>query len=220
MNRSRPRITFAVLAIIVLACGQPSSQTEDAGPASVAGSNAAPTPVPSVGPSASSTSQGAAAVPQPPTEFTGSIICGPPVSGDRAGDVTTVDVDGTLTLTRQRGGAWRQTVTMTDERLEGEIVHTWESDGYATVGADPGPSVSATTWRIVNPGGSWEHRGFEASYADGTVIGDPVMAFVGSGGYAGLVGLMEVTAEIPSCGIEVKGVIFDGAPIPEPYIAP
>jgi hypothetical protein len=207
----RTNAVFAVLAIIVLACGQSSV--------------ASPSSVPSLSPRASATTSPsaivAAPVPEPPSEFTGRIECGPPVSGERAGTETVIEVGERLTLTRQRDGAWRQGVSMTDERLMGDVVHTWESDGYATTGAETGATVSAATFRIVNPGGSWVQRGFGASYLDGTAIGgDSAMVFVGEGGYSGLVAIMEVTAEIPDCGIEVKGVIFDGAPVPEPYVAP
>jgi len=45
------------------------------------------------------------------------------------------------------------------------------------------------------------------------------VVLVGEGGYEGLIAIFEETAELSSCGIEVHGVIFDGAPIPEPYTA-
>ena len=80
--------------------------------------------------------------------------------------------DGTE-LTRNRDGAWQQTVTMSDPRLEGAIYHTYEADLYRAAGADAdGPTVTAYTWRITNDGGTWETRGNTATFADGSSIGD------------------------------------------------
>ena len=40
-----------------------------------------------------------------------------------------------MVLTRDREGAWQQTVTMSDPRLEGAIHHTYEADMYRAAGA-------------------------------------------------------------------------------------
>jgi hypothetical protein len=41
---------------------------------------------------------------------------------------------------------------------------------------------------------------------------------VGQGAYDGLTALYEVTAETPPCTIDIRGVIFGDAPVPEPYL--
>jgi hypothetical protein len=85
--------------------------------------------------------------------------------------------------------------------------------------------VTAFTWRITNDGGTWETRGNAATFPDGSAIGDssgfdaPMRVFVGSGGYDGLVAILEVTEERnQGCVADVRGIIFDGAPVPEPYV--
>ena len=179
---------------------------------------ASPTASPSVAPSE-------ATAPQPPIEVTGTLSCGPPV---RNPTQETLDVgeDGTV-LTKDRGAAWQQTVTMTDPRLEGAIHHTYEADVYRAAGAAAdGPTVAAYTWRITNDGGTWESRGNMATFPDGSSIGDssgfyaPMRVFVGSGGYEGLVAILEVTEERnQGCIADVRGIIFEGAPVPEPFVA-
>ena len=172
---------------------------------------ASPTASPSVAPSHTVASQ-------QPVEFTGRIACGPAV---RIPTEETLDVgdDGTVVV-RYRQGAWNQTVSMSDSRLEGVIYQTWEADTYkADVTAADGPQVTGYTWRITNDEGSWESRGRSATFADGTPIGEPAEVLIGAGGYKGLVAVFEVTAESnQGCVIEVRGVIFEGAPVPEPFV--
>jgi hypothetical protein len=172
---------------------------------------ASPTASPSVAPSQ-------AVAPQPPVEFTGTIACGPPV---RNPTQETLDVgdDGTV-LVRNRNGAWQQIATMSDPRLEGAIYQTWEADTYqAEVTADGGPQVTGYTRRITNDEGTWESRGRTATFADGTPIGEPADVLVGAGGYEGLIAIYEVTEERDQgCVIDVRGIIFEGAPVPEPYV--
>jgi hypothetical protein len=125
-----------------------------------------------------------------------------------------------MVVSQYRGGAWRQTVTMSDRRLEGTIHHTWESDTYSAPTVVSGPQVWAATWRIVNDAGAWEIRSLGGQYTEGDPIGgDAAEIMVGQGSYEGLIAILEVTAEL-DCGVEVKGMIFDGAPVPEPYVAP
>jgi hypothetical protein len=158
------------------------------------------------------------AAPQPPVEFTGSIACGPPVASDRAGTDTTLEVgDEGLVLSRFRRGAWNQSIDVSDPRLEGRVYHTWESDAYALPGSN-GPEIQAWTLRIENEDGAWEEVGYGGSYADGTSMGDGPSVLIGEGTYAGLTAIYEVTAETPPCGIYIRGVIFEDAPIPEPYL--
>jgi hypothetical protein len=187
-------------------------------------SEASPTSSPPASPTASpSVAPSPATAPQPPVEFTGTIACGPPV---RNATEETLDVgdDGTV-LVRNRNGAWQQALTMSDPRLEGAIYNTYADDVYRAAGAGAdGPTVTAYSWRITNDGGTWEARGNTATFADGSSIGDPSTfyppsrVFVGSGGYEGLVAILETTAERDQgCVADVRGIIFDGAPLPEPY---
>ena len=75
---------------------------------------------------------------QAPVEVTGYVNCGPSVRSDTT-ETLDIGEDGTV-LTRYRGGAWQQTVTMSDPRLEGAIFHTYEADTYKPAGAaDDGP---------------------------------------------------------------------------------
>lgn len=212
---------FAVLAITVIGCGPASGgQTGSVGPAATPAPPASPASAPSVAPRSEEP-----AAPQPPVEFTGQITCGPPVRSDRAGTQETIEIgDEGIVLTRTRRGAWLQTVTMSDPRLEGTIYNTYETDSYAMPGAETGPQVGALTHRIENAEGAWESRAIFASDREGSPIGHegfgaPAEVLIGEGAYEGLIAIMEVTAEldVAPCGVEVRGIIFDGAPVPEPY---
>ena len=151
-----------------------------------------------------------------PVEFTGLWRCGPSV---RSVTTETLDVgaDGG-TVTRNRDGAWVQSADMTDARLEGTIHHTWESDAYAGPGAAPGPQVAAWTYRIENDQGAWVAHGTQGTFADGTTVGESANVLIGEGGYAGLFAIFEVTAQVGSCDNEVRGIIFDGVPAPQPFV--
>jgi hypothetical protein len=182
-------------------------------------SEASPTGSPAASPTASSSvAPSEAGAPQPPVEFTGTISCGPSV---RNPTEETLDVgDDGAVVVRNRNGAWQQVVTMSDPRLEGAIYHTYESDVYqAPEGTGDGPGVAGHTVRITNDGGTWESRGTSATFADGSPIGDPPDILVGSGGYEGLIAIYVVTEEREQgCVIDVHGIIFAGAPVPEPYV--
>ena len=208
---------LVVVAVVGINVG-PSLSTRSSVASSTSSPLASPVASPSVAPSQ-------AGAPQPPIEFTGTLACGPPV---RNPTQETLDVGGDeLVLTRDRDGAWQQTVTMSDPRLEGTVHQTSEEDVYRAAGADAdGPAVGTYAWRIVNDGGAWVSQGYTATFPDGSPIGNPAgfyvpsRVFVGSGGYEGLVAILEVTEERDgNCVADVHGVIFEGAPAPEPYIA-
>jgi hypothetical protein len=210
---------LAVLGILTMGCDQVSENPMESAPRATATALATP-----VEPSVVGASQEAPAG-QAPVEFTGTIVCGPPVSADRAGTEQILEVgDEGMLLTRSRGGAWKQTLAMSDRRLDGTVFHTYETDQYALAGGDDGPSVGALTHRIQNDAGAWESRVIFGSYREGSPIGrydsvDPPSVLIGEGGYDGLVAVMEVTAELENpCGVEVRGIIFAGAPVPEPFI--
>jgi hypothetical protein len=218
MNRmSKIAAAVAVLAVIVLGCSQvPAGQTGSAAPTRTPAPVTSPSAAPSVEASAAGTHQEAGAAPQPPVEFTGLIECG---SFVRQATEETLDVDDGIVLARRRGAAYRQSVEMSDPRLEGTIYHTFEADTYILAGAAQGPEVAAWTHRIENREGAWESHVVSASAADGSSIGEPPEVLIGEGAYAGLIAIFEVTAELEPCDFEVRGIIFDGAPVPEPYIA-
>jgi hypothetical protein len=157
-------------------------------------------------------------VPQPPAEFMGRVTCGPPIGPTGMGSETTVDIgDEGLVLTRYRGGTWRQTIDVTDPRLEGAIYHRWESDGYAVPAAETGPTVAAATWRIENDEGAWEGGQTELVLADGTQL-QSLTTLTGEGAYEGLTALMGVVGfEDGSCTADIRGVIVEGVPSHEPY---
>jgi len=200
-----------VLAITILGCSQV--------PGGPTGTDASPSPLamsPSEAPSVAANGHPAAA-PPPPVEFTGRIECGPPV---RQGTEETLDVgDEGMVVSRSRGGAWQQTVSMSDPRLEGAVYHTFEADEYRAAGAESGVMVWAATLRIVNETGAWENRGYGGTYSDSTPIGDnSPEVWIGEGAYEGLVAIVESTPIEGTCDADVRGIIFDGAPVPEPYI--
>jgi hypothetical protein len=108
---------------------------------------------------------------------------------------------------------------MSDPRLEGTAYETWEADSYAMPGAESGANVAALTFRIENEAGAWETRGYGGGFSDGTSIEVTFpTVLIGVGAYEGLIAIMESTNLEGACGDEVRGVIFEGAPVPEPYI--
>jgi hypothetical protein len=215
--------TFTVAMVAVIGCGQPSGvSTGGASPSTSPSPGTSPSVVPPVEPSVAATA--AKEAPPPPVELTGRIMCGPPVSPDRAGSEETVDVgDDGMTLTRSRAGAWHQTVAMSDPRLEGTVYHTWEADEYIEPGAEEGAGVWAATRRIENEEGAWETRDVGGNFSDGSPIGAPEFeapaVYVGEGAYEGMIAIME---ESPlegegACGADVRGVLFVDGPVPVPY---
>ena len=156
-------------------------------------------------------------VPHQPAEFSGQIVCGPPIGPDGGGSETTVDIgDEGLVLTRNRGGTWRQTIDVTDPRLEGAIYHRWESDGYAVPDGETGPTVAAATWRIENEEGAWQGGQMELVPSDGTQL-QSLTTLIGEGAYKGLTALMGVVGFEDGCTADIRGVIVEGVPAPEPY---
>jgi hypothetical protein len=157
------------------------------------------------------------AAPQPPAEFTGRVVCGPPIGPDGMGSETTADIgDDGLVLTRYRGGTWRQTIDVTDPRLEGDIYQRWESDGYAVPDGETGPTVAAMTWRIENDEGAWEGGQTELTLSDGTLL-QSLTTLTGEGAYEGLTALMGVVGFEEGCTADIRGVIVEGVPAHEPY---
>jgi hypothetical protein len=123
-----------------------------------------------------------------------------------------------MVLTRSQGGAWWQTATMSDLRLEGDWYQTWETDSYGVPRGEDGPAVHVVTLRIENAEGAWEGGWFGADSADGTPVGDPPWVVVGEGAYEGLMAIAAVSAVMNDpCALDFRGVIFDGVPPQVPY---
>jgi hypothetical protein len=217
MSRSH-LIALAALVIVAIGCQPSGLATGSPAPASTAGPEPTPSLSASAEPSAGPSASAAAVAPQEPVEFTGRISCGPPVRG---ASEATLDVgDGGTVVTQYRGGAWQQSVTMSDPRLEGTVHHTFETDTYRAKGADKdGPELWAATRSIVNAQGAWVGVVSGGSYADGTAIGgEAPTAYIGEGRYTGMIAIMEETPVEGSCIVSVRGVIFAGAPVLMPYV--
>jgi hypothetical protein len=141
------------------------------------------------------------AAPQPPVEFTGVWCIGPPAA--------------------DRASAWRNAVSMSDPRLQGDASQTYETHSY------PGISLISSTLSIVNEDGAWVSRRYRST---GTPAGDTDsgVVFIGEGAYEGLIAFMledgpevprpeEIPSEFAATCNETQGVIIDGA-VAKPYI--
>ncbi len=108
----------------------------------------------------------AATTSPPPVGFTRHLDCGPEV---RAGSDETVDGGGPIRI-RHREWAWQPSGRMSDPRLEGTYLLTYDSDDYR----DPaGISVGAGTWRIENSDGAWQGSFTNLQYPDSTTVQAP-----------------------------------------------
>jgi hypothetical protein len=169
------------------------------------------------------------AAPQAPVAFTGVWCIGPPIAPDRNGTFSRIDVGDGQSLDRNRGGAWRNGVLMSDPRLQGDAYQTYESDDYLTQGSATGPSIIASTLSIVNEDGAWVSTLYRAT-VDGADLGDAgTQVFVGQGAYEGLVAVVSgeeqavprpegLSPDFSGC-TEYHGAILEGAPVPEPILA-
>jgi hypothetical protein len=149
---------------------------------------------------------------------------GPAVAPDRNGMSASLELgDEGLRVARNRGGAWRNAVTMSDPRLRGDAYQTYESHEYVGTGIE----VVASTLSIVNEDGAWVSRRCRGT-GTGADATDSGSVFIGEGTYEGLIAVMSevgapvsrpetIPAEYEGCG-EVKGIIIDDAPVPEPYL--
>jgi hypothetical protein len=138
--------------------------------------------------------------PQLPVEVTGVWCIGPAVA--------------------DRADAWRNAVSMSDPRLQGNAYQTYETRTYPG-----GISLTSSTLSIVNEDGAWVSRRYRST---GTPAGvtDTGDVFIGEGAYEGLIVFWPedgpvvarpegLSAEYGSC-MERQGVIIDGA-VAKPY---
>ena len=104
-----------------------------------------------VGTAVAVTAQGEETAPQPPVEVTGVWCIGPAVAP----------------------AAWRNAVSMSDPRLQGQAYQTYQSDTYSELGIE----VTSSTLSIVNEEGAWVSRRYRSTGtpADAVDTGDVFM---------------------------------------------
>jgi len=140
--------------------------------------------------------------PTQPAPFTGRIAFGSQV---RAGTTETVDRH-----IETRGSAHAPTiVSMSDPRLDGDVLISWQADEYAAPdGTDQ--ALGSGTWRIETTEGAWEGS-YVRLEAEG-VSDKNTAVLVGQGAYDGLIAVWEQT--IGGSGWDVTGAIFPSGPPP------
>jgi hypothetical protein len=156
-----------------------------------------------------------------PQPFEGRFLCGPTVhtSAMTSSDET---IAGSDTRIREaRAGAYRLTIdSMSDPRLQGELIDGLDSDAYGTAGG--GLETGALVWTLTNDAGSWQTQfvNFTTGNSDWATATVP---WSGSGDYDGLVAVMSLdylpNATASDCGWDVRGYIVRAElipPVPEP----
>lgn len=140
--------------------------------------------------------------PSRPAPFTGRIGFGDQVQSG------TVDlVDGRM---ESRGDVWAPPVlSMSDPRLDGEVLISWQTDDYAGAGGTR-HTLGTGTWRIETADGVWEGS-YTRLEAEGT-SDKATLVLVGQGAYEGLIAVWEQT--IGDSGWDVVGAIFPAGPPP------
>ena len=158
-------------------------------------------------------------IPQPPTEFSGHIECGPELSSGTDERQTLGVGDEQVIRVTSRGWAWQPSVTtMSDPRLEGAYQLSFDSDTVSPAGTS-GPSVGSGTWRIENDEGAWQGSFPVIQFADHTTT--VTTPLVGEGAYDGLTAIWESRHDASACSWEVRGLIIAGElpDAPEPVMA-
>jgi hypothetical protein len=159
------------------------------------------------------------------TIFEGQILCGQ--SDAQTGSTTLNDIgdeEALLQRRETRGFGYEVAVaSMSDPRLDGEIINYWDSDEYFADFSSVG-QVGTGTWRITNDEGAWQGSFHDVFFPDDS-WGTTVYPLYGEAAYAGLVALWEFDY-LPDmagggCGWDVHGLILDAdveaaAPVPQP----
>lgn len=159
--------------------------------------------------SAASPAPSASPDPQAATWVTGTIALAPGCSGPD----TTVG-EG---VRHERGYVCQPQVwTLSDPRLSGRVVSTWNADVYTTTRGVV--SVAVGTYEIANDGGSWICR-YGDALQDGsgiysTPINDETLTCAGQGGYEGLTAILAGDWSAPP--ITTQGLILSGPLPPTP----
>jgi hypothetical protein len=105
-------------------------------------------------------------------------------------------------------------VDMSDPRMDGRIVATYNQDSYG----DAGVEVFNSSFRIENDAGAWTERPGIQMRFPGDSPTAKTTTFVGSGHYEGLVAIAEIDWESFASGtFHIRGIIVDGdaPPVPE-----
>jgi hypothetical protein len=137
-------------------------------------------------------------------EFTGRIVCGPPLrteTSTQSGDHQEF-----------RGGAWSPTATeMSDPRLAGNYTISSDTDVYRAPGSET-YTLGSETWRIETQSGAWEASSSVMGFPDGS-YSTATIALVGEGPWDGLVAIWEGHyLGDAACAWDVRGVIFPAGP--------
>jgi hypothetical protein len=154
------------------------------------------------------------------TVLEGQIICG--LTDAQTGTVASNDIgseEDPLLRRETRGFGYDVAVaTMSDARLDGEIINYWDSDEYVA-GISPVGQVGTGTWRITNDKGAWQGSFHNVFFADDS-WGTTVYPLYGEAAYEGLVALWEFdylpVATAGRCGWDVHGLILDAQDLPTP----
>ena len=120
-------------------------------------------------------------------------------------------------LERSRGTEQRGLLSMSDERLSGDVTFEYDIDRWATDEVDEGDvALFWGTALIENDGGTWEgtHLAADGQARDRPFVA-PVVQLSGSGGYDGLSAVVYFTSDPLGLGLadSVDGLIFSG-PLP------
>jgi hypothetical protein len=157
--------------------------------------------------------------PEPPVEFTACIHPGPAVHDGTSEWVVVPASDGGMTIVRERGATWRQSLTeVSDPRLEGTLHQAWDADVYTLPGNETeGPAFGVFTDRIENDEGAWQGSVVNFSSEDGTFYLGP-MVMVGEGAYEGLTAIVGFV-DWNGGDCHISGYIIEGtippAPVPQ-----
>jgi len=159
------------------------------------------------------------------TIFEGRILCGS--SAGRAGSTTFNDIGSEqdpLLRSETRGFGYDvEVASMSDPRLDGQIINYWDSDEYFADDSSVG-HVGTGTWRITNDEGAWQGSFHNVFFPDDS-WGTTVYPLYGEAAYEGLVALWEFdylpVTTAGRCGWDVHGLILDAenlpaAPVPQP----
>ena len=159
------------------------------------------------------------AAPQPPTEVSGHIECGPEVRSGTYDSEAYPLADGQLVIGRTQGYAWQPTATMSDPRLEGTYHISYDDDAYTYPGATF-DRLGTGTWRIENEEGAWQGSYTNAGLTDDTMTAATTI-LTGEGADEGMSVYWEIAPGTWSgCAWDVRGLIIDGTvpPAPEPFL--
>lgn len=164
---------------------------------------------------------------RPPARFEGTILCGPELSRPTT-TITDIELGDTATyITEDRGAAYALAIeSIEDPRLEGSLTNQLDTDRYG-IRSDK-LQLGSLRWTIENDDGAWT-TSFSSFLTEPNEWSTATARWAGSGGYEGLVALMQIDY-IPAitgsdCGWHVHGLIVPAELLPtemrpEPALRP